>query len=289
MKDIEPLTTLFEVPAGPPLQMPDEISRLYGPLYMPTHDGRPHVISDYVSTLDGVVSLGAPSFPGAGASHGSPGDLINGLNAADQMVLALVHAVADVVLIGDAGVRGNPHDVRRADAIYPPLAKAFQQARQGLGMPPQLPVAILSPEGGLDPAMPLFHVSGVRIAVITTESTAPGLLRRGFPKHVTLIPLPTRPDGLFSARAVLTAVQAFQPARLILSDAGPRFMAHLIAEHCLDELFLTIAPQLAGRGETAHRPGLVQGKEFAPLDPRWAKLVSAKQAGHHLLLRYALN
>ena len=66
-------------------------------------------------------------------------------------------------------------------------------------------------------------------------------------------------------------------------------MAHLIAEHCLDELFLTIAPQLAGRGETAHRPGLVQGKEFAPLDPRWAKLVSAKQAGHHLLLRYALN
>lgn len=39
-----------------------------------------------------------------------------------------------------------------------------------------------------------------------------------------------------------------------------------LAERALDELFLTLAPQIAGRDEHSQRPGLVSGHLFAPDD-----------------------
>jgi hypothetical protein len=54
-------------------------------------------------------------------------------------------------------------------------------------------------------------------------------------------------------------------------------------------LFLTVAPQVAGRDGSSERPGFVDGKVFAPTEPRGAELVSVKRAGNHLFLRYALG
>ena len=64
--------------------------------------------------------------------------------------------------------------------------------------------------------------------------------------------------------------------------AGGRAMAQLI-----DELFLTLAPQVAGRDDGIERPGFVSGKLFAPENPVWGTLVGLKRGGDHLLLRYA--
>ena len=55
----------------------------------------------------------------------------------------------------------------------------------------------------------------------------------------------------------------------------------------LDELFLTLAPQVAGRDASAERPGLVEGRIFAPDTPVWGELVEVRRAGEHLFLRYA--
>lgn len=291
MNDIEPLQTLADASQGQPVPLPEELRALYGPLRMPVHAGRPHVISAYVSTIDGVVSLGpaatmAPSALDAGIS---PGEVISGANHADKMVLALFHAIADVLVVGNAGVRGNPRDVRRAVRIYPPLADAFGMLRAELGKPAELPVAVLSPDDDLDPSMPVFQVPGVRMAILTKEDNVPLLAERGFPSNVEMVALPLRPDGTFSAAAVLAAVERFQHAKLILCNAGPRFMAHMIAERCLDEFFLTVAPRVAGRDGSSERPGFVDGKVFAPADPRGAELVSVKRAGNHLFLRYALQ
>jgi riboflavin biosynthesis pyrimidine reductase len=75
---------------------------------------------------------------------------------------------------------------------------------------------------------------------------------------------------------------------LILVEAGPHLMGDFVAERCLDELFLTLAPQIAGRDDAGERPGLVAGKRFAPDDSRWATLVAIKRADDHLFLRYAM-
>ncbi|HEU0166189.1 MAG TPA: deaminase, partial [Chloroflexota bacterium] len=56
---------------------------------------------------------------------------------------------------------------------------------------------------------------------------------------------------------------------------------------CLDELFLTLSPQVVGREAAIHRPGFVDGRAFAPDHPIWGNLVSLKKGGDHLYLRYA--
>jgi len=89
------------------------------------------------------------------------------------------------------------------------------------------------------------------------------------------------------ARAVLNAVGRFRKSELVLVEAGPRLMSDFFAEHLLDELFLTLAPQVAGRDDGVERPGLVSGKLFAPDYPVWGTLVGLKRGGDHLLLRYA--
>ncbi len=57
----------------------------------------------------------------------------------------------------------------------------------------------------------------------------------------------------------------------------------------LDELFLTVAPQVAGRDGSAERPGIVAGIAFAPDRPLWGTLVSVKRGGSHLFLRYSFT
>ena len=66
-------------------------------------------------------------------------------------------------------------------------------------------------------------------------------------------------------------------------------MAHMIAERCLDEFFLTVAPKWRGRDRSSDRPGFVDGTMFAPAEPRGAELVSVKRASKHLFLRYTLQ
>jgi riboflavin biosynthesis pyrimidine reductase len=100
-------------------------------------------------------------------------------------------------------------------------------------------------------------------------------------------------SGPLSASTVLTAVAQRRPSELILTEGGPSLLADFLAEDALDELFLTLAPQVAGRDpqrdKPGDRPGLATGRHFAPGNPRWSRLVSAKQSGSHLFLRYSFE
>ena len=75
-----PLETLFEAKHGKALPLPPRLARLYGRLRMPLMRARPYVISNFVTTLDGVVSLNEKG-------HASGGD-ISGFSAEDRMVMA---------------------------------------------------------------------------------------------------------------------------------------------------------------------------------------------------------
>ncbi len=66
-------------------------------------------------------------------------------------------------------------------------------------------------------------------------------------------------------------------------------LGDFFAEQLLDELFLTLAPQVAGRDASTEQPGLVAGQRFAPEHPLWGTLVSVKRGGSHLFLRYAFT
>jgi riboflavin biosynthesis pyrimidine reductase len=59
-----------------------------------------------------------------------------------------------------------------------------------------------------------------------------------------------------------------------------------LAAEAVDELFLTLSPQIAGRKTDTARPGIVQGMEFLPAMAPWFHLLSVKQMAEHLYLRY---
>ncbi len=77
--------------------------------------------------------------------------------------------------------------------------------------------------------------------------------------------------------------------KLILVEGGPRLLGDFYAERLLDEQFLTLAPQIAGREAGDGRLSLVMGKTFAPRDARWGTLVDVRRGNSHLFLRYSFE
>src|SRR5258708_22787352 len=124
MNNFVPLESLFEMERGSALPLLSDLATLYGRLDLPPHPGRPFVLGNFVTTLDGVVALNEPG-------HASGGD-IGGFHWHDQLVMSLLRAIADAVIVGAGTPRSAPHHRWTAQSIYPPHALACQQLRSSL-------------------------------------------------------------------------------------------------------------------------------------------------------------
>ncbi len=282
MADLAPLETFYDASSGDLLPLPAELAALYGALRFRPRPGRPTLISNFVSTLDGVVSLNAPG-------HAGGGD-ISGFDGRDRMVMGLLRAVADVVVVGTGGLRIDPDAMWTADTIYPPLAGAYRRLRDSLGKGgPPLHV-IVTASGEVDTGGRVFRSGEVPVLVVTTADGARRIGGRGVPSAVQVVA--PQSSGLLSAQAILDAVRQARPSRpgdIVLVEGGPHLVGVFFAERRLDELFLTLAPQIAGRDGSVERPGFVGGQLFAPEHPLWGALVGVKRGGSHLFLRYAFD
>jgi riboflavin biosynthesis pyrimidine reductase len=287
MDPLTPLETLYECARGSALPLPPELERLYGPLALPLRPAPagknasatllPYVFGNVVTTLDGVVALGGPGAAGGG--------LISGFNRHDRMLMGLLRAVADAVIVGAGTLRSVPNHFWTAQHIFPALSLLYEELRGALGKAgPPLHVFVTA-RGDLDPGLPVFHASAVSVLIVTTPSGAQQLSKAGMPASVRVVAGSN--EQRVSAQEVLAAIAQVRQSDLILVEGGPQLMGDFFAEHCLRELFLTLAPQVAGRDGAAERPGLVRGRRFAPEQPLWGELVSLKRGGSHLFLRYA--
>jgi riboflavin biosynthesis pyrimidine reductase len=274
MTDLAPLETLFDATSGESLPLPARLRDLYGSLRFPAHRGRPHVVGNIVSSMDGVVSLGI--------SGNASGRAISGGNPHDRMVMGLLRAAADVVITGGGTFRSSARRRWTPDSAFFPLAGQFQELRRALGKPQCTVNAIVTASGDLDPG---FLPAGNATYLIVTTTDGAKRLRARFPSSLAAVI--DAGTGPLSADQIIEAVTRLHPSTLLLVEAGPRLMSEFIAGHALDELFLTIAPQIAGRDGSAERPGIVAGRQFAPADSRWASLASARRGGSYLFLRYA--
>lgn len=272
------LKTLVETKRGKVLPLPPNLARLYGCLRMPR--SRPLVFSNFVTTLDGVVSLHARGHDG--------GADISGFSAQDHMVMGLLRAIADVVVVGSGALHADRQHVWTAENIFPGLANDFRRLRAALGKP-QTPLnVVVSGSGALDLRLPVFASGKVRSLVVTTPGGEKRLRRQRVPDSVE-IRATGRSMKPLSASAILDQVIRLSSGQLILVEGGPRLLGDFYAEHLLDEQFLTLAPQIAGRDPGDGRPSLVMGKKFAPRDPRWGTLIDARLGDGLLFLRYSFE
>jgi riboflavin biosynthesis pyrimidine reductase len=202
--------------------------------------------------------------------------------------MGVLRAAADAVVIGAGTLRASSADhVWTADYIYPRLADAYRELRTALGKSEPPLNVVVTGSGDVDLERRLFRSGAVPTLIVTTAAGERRLRDRDLPSSARVEAVAE--DAPLCAQAVLEAVDRTRKSELVLLEAGPHLMSDFFAERLLDELFLTLAPQVAGRDGGIERPGFVRGKSFAPEHPIWGTLAGLKRGGDHLFLRYAFT
>jgi riboflavin biosynthesis pyrimidine reductase len=234
-------------------------------------------VANFVSTLDGVVALDR-----VGASGGRE---ISGGFEPDRFVMGLLRATADAVLVGAGTVRASrTHGWTPAHA-HPRSAHGYAAWRRQLGLTAASPITVIvSASGSLQPR----HLPGdpaTPVIVVTTESGARRLRRLPRADHVEIASLGEDDSIPVGSIVAFLHTRGF---RLVDLEGGPALFGEFLAARMVDEVFLTLAPQLAGRTAASARLSLVEDVALAPAAP-WGRILGVMRSNDHLFLRYKLT
>jgi riboflavin biosynthesis pyrimidine reductase len=258
--------------------LPPALAERYGAdLSIELRDDRPTIVSNFVTTIDGVVAFDTEGQTG--------GREVSGHSTPDRFLMGLVRATSDAVLNGAGTVRSGAHGWTPA-SLHKPSAGAYAEWRAALGLAPQPTAVIVTGSGAIDPDHPGLHDADVPVVIVTTDDGASRLGRLDLPGHVAVVPA-----GTGSAVELPSLIDVFRERDLglVVCEGGPTLLAGMLGEELIDELFLTVAPQIAGRSDTERRLSLVEGLGFGLGDAPWARLESVMRSESHLFLRYRLD
>jgi riboflavin-specific deaminase-like protein len=237
------------VPPGKPVTPQDA----YGDLRLEdlAPADRPHVVANFVASADGKATV-------AGRSGGLSG-------AADRAAFHLLRSQADAILAGTGTLRTENYGRLVRDP-------QLEERRRGQGRCAQPLAVVISRSGEIPWEVPLLADPASRAVIFApadTELPATGaqLIRAPLGDSVDL-------------GAMLTILREQHGVRSLLCEGGPALLGALMAAGWLDELFLTLAPTLAGGAELPVSTGP------ALPDPLELDRVSALSADGTLLLRY---
>lgn len=276
-RQLEPLQDLYGNATGTDIPLPPRLAQLYGSLAFPFPTHGPYVITNFVESLDGIISLSLPGRMGGGE--------ISGRNSHDRMVMGLVRAVADAVIITSTSLSVARRLLWTAATIFPDLENDYGALRKSIGLETPPLHVVVTGTGEVDVQHRVLVSGEVPAMLLTTEVGADEARRRGLRSD---IPVQTvKSSGELGGREIVRAISAYLPdSRILLSEGGAQLLGSFLVDDSLDELFLTIAPQVVGRSSESPRTGLVEGHILAPDQPRWGELVSLKRAGNLLFTRY---
>lgn len=192
----------------------------------PAPPDRPWVVVGMVTSLDGASTAG----DGRSGGLGGP---------ADKEVFRAVRAIADVVMAGGGTVRAEEYGPVR-------IAREVREAREAAGRstdPPRL--AVVSGSLDLDPDAPCFTDAPVQPIVFTTERADDAAVAAFRDRaDIRVVGVDT-----VDPAAALASLQR-DGAGVVLSEGGPHWNGTLVSADLVDELCLTISPQVAG-GDSA--------------------------------------
>ena len=241
--------------------LPQELRELYdGDLHFSTSPAaRPLVIANFVSTLDGVVS-----YKIKGKSGGST---ISGSNPADKFIMGLLRASADAVMVGAGTLQDvSAESLWTPESTYPDAKRFYAEYRVNALHKPEYPLlVIVSGSGQLELERAVFRTPAMRTVVITTSAGRDELTRRG---AATLDSVEVHAlgssGGSIAPQAILELLQSQFGVKTLLHEGGPTLFGQFLAADAVDEFFLTLSPQIAGRERDVTRPAVVQGVQFLP-------------------------
>jgi 5-amino-6-(5-phosphoribosylamino)uracil reductase len=218
---------------------------------------RPYLVLNMVATLDGRITIDGRSGP--------IGD------DADRELFHGLRTQADAVMVGAGTIRTER---------YGRIAKRPERREQRVadGLEPDPLAVIVSARLRLPVDLPLLQDADSTVAILTASDDE---LPEPTPARVEYLRGPAGVE--LELRPLLERLRREHGVRSILCEGGPSLNESLIREGLVDELFLSIAPKLAGGPPLTVLTG-------APLpEPLTATLVSLLEHDGHLFGRYALQ
>jgi riboflavin biosynthesis pyrimidine reductase len=248
------------LPPGGPVTV-EEALGASAPLWTLRAAGRPYVALNMISTADGRASLGGRSGPLG--------------NRADRELFHGLRASVDAVMAGGGTVRAERYGrlVREESA---------RELRRRRGLRPEPLACIVSGRLALTGDIPLLADASSRVVILTSSAASlPG-------SGAKVEYVRGRHDGELDLAAALAELGERFSVGTLLCEGGPHLNAQLLAAGLVDELFLSLAPKLAGgdppSGESLR---ILAGPPLpAPLD---LELLEALESESLLLLRYRVG
>ena len=257
-----PAAALFEVLTEQESAAPrGTLEREYG---APLLVGADRVAVNFVSTIDGIVSFGSDRDDSRAIGGGVP---------ADRILMAMLRAIAGVIVVGAGTLRATLNHQWTPSALAPERAADLAALRGASGRPiAPAPLLVVGGSTGIPATADAVARPATSLYVLAASATPAGAK---FPR--------------LDAATILEAARQLAAGGPVLCEGGPHLLGTLLAAAVPIDLFLTIAPQLAGRTAASKgRRSLVEGVAL-PAFARPGQLRSVRRAGDHLLLRYAID
>ena len=216
---------------------------------------RPYVVVNFVATADGRTAF-----------HGRSGQLGD---LGDRAVFHGLRESVDAIFAGTATIR----DERYGRLVRDPERR---RRRTDAGLSPDPLACVMSRSGNVPTEIPLFADPDSRVVVFTPT----GLDLSGIQAQVEVVRLD---PGELTLTTMLRRLRSDYEVSSLLCEGGATVFAAMLRERLVDELFLTLAPKLAGGDDG---PGVTSGPELPELvsmRPVWAH-----EREGSLFLRYAL-
>jgi riboflavin-specific deaminase-like protein len=217
---------------------------------------RPYLVLNMVSTLDGRIAVDGRSGP--------IGD------EADRQLFFGLRTQADAVMVGAGTVRTE----RYGRLVRDP---ELRERRVAEGLAPDPLAVVVSARLRLPPDTPLLQDEHSTVVVLTaSDEELPGTRAK--------VHYLRGPAGIeLEVRPLLERLRTEFGVRSVLCEGGPTLNRSLIREGLVDELFLSLAPKLAGGPPLTILTG-------DPLPaPLLAELVWLLEHESHLFARYRLQ
>ncbi len=216
---------------------------------------RPYMVLNMVATADGAAAVAQRTAP-----ISSP---------ADRQLFHELRGHVDAVLVGAGTVRTE----RYGRLVRDPQRRERRVAR---GLAPDPLAIVVSHRLVLTPDLPLLANPHSRVVVATASDAE----LTGCAAQISY--LRSQPD--VDLAAMLSQLRTEHGVRSVLCEGGPNLNASLLPAGLIDELFLSIAPALAGS------TGSLSIINRAPLPaPLALDLLWLLESQGHLFARYALR
>lgn len=219
----------------------------------PARNGRPRVAAAMIASADGRAAV-----EGRSVGLGHP---------ADSALLRELRTAVDAILVGTGTLRAE----RYANL----LDDDQRERRVARGLAAEPIVATIARRGDVPVDVPLFGEPDARIQVYVEAEPS------SVDACAAEVAVERCAPGTARPPAVLAHLGAERGVGSVLCEGGPTLLRALVADGCVDDLLLTLAPVLAA----GDAPTLLAG---APLDPPGRLVLrDVHRAGEHLFMHYA--